>query len=182
MQTKQKKVSTRTIAVVGIMAAIAFVLQMLGMLLPRVGGFLDIEISDLPAMLTALAVGPLAGVAVELIKNLLHCTVTTTGFVGEFANLVMNGIFVFVLGMLYRRNKTKKNAVISLGISVLVLAAAGVAVNLLVMLPLYMPAAPLSVKLELVLKTILPFNLVRGSVLSVLIMLLYKHVSGLIKG
>lgn len=177
----KQRVSTRAVAVVGLMSAIAFVLQLLGMFLPRVGGFLDIEFSDLPALLASLAIGPAAGVVVELVKNVLHCTVTTTGFVGEFANFVINGIFVFLAGMIYKRNKTRKNAVAGLCVGVVVMVAAGVLANLFIMLPLYMPGAPFANKMQIILTFIVPFNFVRGTVLSVLILLLYKRVSKWIK-
>ncbi len=167
---------------VGVFAAIAFVLQVIGSMLQiKVAGFLEVEISDLPAMLIAFAIGPAAGVAVEFIKNLLHCTMTSTGFVGELANFVMNGIFVFVCGIVYKRKKTKENAVIALVAAALALVLAGMAANLFIMLPLYMPTADFASKLHLVMYTIAPFNLVRGAVLSVITMLIYKKISGLIK-
>ena len=98
------------IAKVGVFSAIAFVLQVIGSMMSiKVAGFLEVEISDLPAMIISLAIGPFAGVMVELIKNILHMTMTSTGFVGEFANFVVNGVFVFVLGALYRKRKTKNS-------------------------------------------------------------------------
>ncbi len=178
--SKKQRVSTRTIAMVGLMSAIAFVLQLIALFLPKVA-FLDVEVSDLPALIAALAIGPGAGVVVEFVKNLLHCTVTTTGFVGELANFVMNGVFVLAAGVLYRRNKTKKGAVIALIIGVLSLACAGILANLFIMLPLYMQGAPFAEKLRIVTTLILPFNLIRGIVLSLLVLLIYKRISMWIK-
>ena len=91
---------------------------------------------------------------------------TTTGFVGELANFVMNGTFMLVTGLIYSKNKTKKGALWALLWGVVALAAMGVIANMAIMLPLYMPAAPFSAKMSLALSTILPFNLVRGTVLS----------------
>ena len=80
----------------------------------KVAGFLEIEFSDLPAIVGSLALGPVAGVLIELIKNLLHLPMSSTGFVGEFANFVVNGTFVLVIGVFYKLNKTKKGAIVAL--------------------------------------------------------------------
>ena len=89
------KRKTNYIVKTGVLSAAAFMLQLLGSVMGlKIGGFLEIEISDLPALLGSFAIGPTAGVLIELIKNLLHCAVTSTGFVGEFANFFVNGIFV----------------------------------------------------------------------------------------
>lgn len=166
---------------VGIFSAIAFVLQLLGGMVPKVAGFLEVEFSELPALIMSLAVGPMAGVTVEFIKNFLHCFMTTTGFVGEFANFVINGIFVFVCGTVYRKNRTKKGAIISLLVATLTLVIAAFFVNLFVMLPLYMGGAPFETRLNLDLFTIAPFNLVRGAVLSLITILIYKKISRFLK-
>ncbi len=132
-------------------------------------------------MIIAFALGPVAGVAVEFIKNLLHCTMTSTGFVGELANFVMNGCFVFVCGAVYKRKKTRANAVLALTMATIVLVIVGMLANMYIMLPLYMPDADFATKFKLVMYTIAPFNLVRGTVLSVITMLIYKKISGLVK-
>lgn len=170
------------IAKVGIFSAIAFVLQVIGSMMSiKVAGFLEVEFSDLPAMIVALALGPFAGVCVEFIKNLLHCTMTSTGFVGEFANFVINGVFVFVLGSIYRKQRTKKGAIISLITATLALVIIGVFVNVFIMLPLYMKDADFGTRLSLALTTIAPFNFVRGTALSVITVLIYKKISGFLK-
>lgn len=180
-QTNKNR-KTRYITWIAMLAAAAFVLQLLAFLLPKVGGFLDVEISDLPAIIGTMALGPVAGIVIEFIKNLLHCTVTSTGFVGEFANFVMNGTFMLVTGLIYRRYKSKKGAVWALVFGVISLAVMGVIANMLIMLPMYMPAAPFGVKMNIALTTILPFNLVRGTVLSLITLLIYKKLSPIIKG
>lgn len=167
---------------VGAFSAISFVLQVIGSMMSiKVAGFLEVEISDLPAMIIAFAMGPVAGVMVEFIKNLLHTTMTSTGFVGEFANFVINGVFVFVCGAIYKRNKSKKGAVIALSVATVALVITGVLANCFVMLPLYMPEADFMARLNLAIHTIAPFNFIRGVVLSVVIMLIYKRISGLLK-
>lgn len=177
-----KKKRIDFITKVGVFSAIAFVLQIMGNLLPKVGGFLEIEFSDLPALIMSLALGPWAGVAVEFIKNLLHAiTMNSTGFVGDFANFVINGIFVFVCGSIYQKNRTKKGAVIALSVSTIALVISAFFVNLFVMLPLYMGNLPFETRLNTDLFTIAPFNFVRGCVLSVITIFIYKKISRFLK-
>lgn len=164
---------------IGVFSAFAFVLQMVVFF--KVGGFLDIEFSDIPAIIISFAEGPIAGVLTELIKNLIHLLITRTGGIGELANFVINGAFVFTLGMIYKQNKTKKNAVIALLTATVVLAIFAFFVNLYIMLPLYMKDAAFADKLKLTLGTITPFNIVKGIVLSAVTMLIYKRISRLIK-
>lgn len=165
---------------IGVFSTIAFLLQILH--LPfKVGGFLEIEFSDLPAIIISFAAGPFAGVLVELIKNLLHLLVSSTGGVGELANFVTSGAFVFTLGAIYKMNKTRKNAVISLILATVVLAVFAFFVNLYIMLPLYMNSADFITKLKLTAYTITPFNIFKGLILSVITMLIYKKISRLIK-
>lgn len=157
-------------------------LAVIGGLSQRSADFSTLKFPTCRQLSAPMALGPAAGIVIELIKNLLHCTVTTTGFVGEFANFVMNGTFMLVTGLIYKRNKTKKGAVWALVWGVVSLAVMGVVANMLIMLPLYMPTAPFDVKLVLALSTILPFNLVRGAVLSLITLLIYKKLSPIIKG
>ena len=173
--TNAKTNKTRLLVFVGIFSAISFFLQLL---FPyKVGGFLDIELSDLPALIITFAYGPVSGIVCELIKNLLHATISTTGLVGEFANFIINGTFCLTAGLIYKFNKSFKGAILSLVFATLAMSVAGIFVNLFIMLPLYMPTAPISVKMPLVLYTILPFNVVKGIVISFITMLIYKKIS-----
>ncbi len=166
----------------GALCAVAFILQLLGSVIGlKVGGFLEIEISDFPAIIGALALGPVFGVLIEFVKNLLHLTVSSTGFVGELANFVINGIYVFVLGSIYKIIRTKKGAILSLTAGGIFMVIAAAFANLYIMLPLYMGGAPFGDKLNLVLTLITPFNTVRATLLSVLTVLSYKKLSPLLK-
>ncbi len=171
-----KKINT--MVKIGMLAAIAVILQYIGSIIGiRVGGFLDVEISDYPAIIGALALGPVPGVLIELIKNLIHLLITRTGFVGEFANFAVNGVLVLVIGLIYKYNKTKKGALIALLFGTLAMTAAAIATNYFVMLPLYMPQAPPAARLSLVLSLITPFNFMRGLLLSVITFVTYKNLS-----
>lgn len=176
------KFSTKTIVTVGIFAGIAFILQYIGSVMGlKVSGFLEIEISDVPALIASLAYGPLAGVMVEFIKNLVHCLITSTGFVGEFANFTVNGILCFAAGLIYKYKRTYRGAIISLLTGVAVMVMAGAAVNFFIMLPLYMPSSDFITKFNLVTKLIIPFNFVRGVAISLITLFTYKHISRIIR-
>ena len=178
-----KKNRIKLITMVGIFSAIAFVLQVLGSMFPKVAGFLEIEFSDLPALIISLALGPVAGVCVELIKNLLHCTITSTGFIGEIANFLINGSFVFICGSIYKFRKTKKGALISLISATISLVLIGILVNVYFMLPLFEFTKHMDINERYALATTImaPFNLVRGSILSLITIFIYKKISGLLK-
>lgn len=169
-------------AVCAMLSAMAVILQLMAAFIPKVGGFLDIEFSDLPAIIGTLALGPLCGVLVELIKNVVHCAFTTTGFVGELANFVVNGTFVLVLGLIYKAHKTKKTAIVGFAAATIVCTLAAMAANYFLMFPLYMPDAPKNVIWTMILSTVTPFNIVKGIVLSVITLLIYKKLSPIIKG
>ena len=122
---------TKLIVVVGVFSAIAFILQVIGSLMGlKVSGFLEIELSDLPALIIALAYGPLAGVLVEFIKNILHCLMTSTGFVGEFSNFIVNGTMCFTAGMIYKHHRTFRGALWALLAGTLVMSFVGIFSNL----------------------------------------------------
>lgn len=172
-----------TMAKVGMLSAAAFILQLLGTYMGiKVGGFLDVEISDLPAIIGALALGPSAGVMIELVKNVLHCFVTTTAFVGEAANFIVNGVFVLTAGLVYRAHKTKKTAFIALLLGTVLMSAAAVLANMFLLLPLYVPNLSFSERFSLVLTLITPFNLCKGFLLSVITAAIYKKISPVLKG
>ena len=172
------KTKTNYLIKIGLLSSIAFILQAIGSMMSlKVAGFLEIEFSDLPAIIGTLSLGPVAGVLIELIKNLLHIPMSSTGFVGEFANFVVNGTFVLVIGIFYKLNKTKKGAIIALLMGSIVMPIIAAMVNYFIMLPLYMSAASQAVKLNLVVTTITPFNFVRAIVLSVITVFCYKRIS-----
>lgn len=164
------------------LAAMAIVLQLMGAVLPKVSGFLDVEFSDLPAIIGTLALGPVCGIAIEAVKNVIHCAVSTTGFVGELANFIVNGTFVLVLGVMYKIKKTKKMAIIGFSLATVVYTFAAMATNYYLMFPLYMADAPKEVMWSIILTAVTPFNIIKGVILSVITMLIYKRLSPVIKG
>ncbi len=176
---------TKFIVTVGVFSGIAIVLQYIGSIIPlKIGGFLELELSDLPALIISLAYGPLAGVACEFIKNLLHLIIFSgvpTAGVGELANFIMNGTMCLTAGLVYKYNRTFKGAVWALLAGTAAMIVMGVFANTFITLPIFMPSATAADRQSLVFKTILPFNIVRGLSISAITVLVYKKISRLIK-
>ena len=196
METTIKASELRTITGVAVLSAIAFILAYFEFPVPLSPSFARMDISDLPALIGAFAYGPLAGVLIELVKNALQLTSTATAGVGELANFIMGGVFVFVAGLIYRKNKNKKTALIACLIASLAMGVTAAVVNYFVLLPAFEAFMPLSeliasfgefmpfikTKLDVVLFNALPFNLLKGLAISAVTMLIYKKLSPILKG
>ena len=98
------------------LSAIAFVLMFLEFSVPIMPPFIKMDLSDLPALLGAFAMGPVSGVMICLIKNLMHLFLSSTGGVGELSNFILGACFVLPAGLIYRNWKKKKSATIMLHI------------------------------------------------------------------
>ena len=196
METTVKASKLRTITGVAVLSAIAFILAYFEFPVPLSPSFARMDISDLPALIGAFTYGPLAGVLIELVKNALQLTSTATAGVGELANFIMGGVFVFVAGLIYRKNKNKKTALIACLIASLAMGVTAAVVNYFVLLPAFEAFMPLSeliasfgefmpfikTKLDVVLFNALPFNLLKGLAISAVTMLIYKKLSPILKG
>lgn len=194
MSNKNNKSSkTRIIAGCGMLAALATVLQYLE--IPSPVSFIALDFSDLPALLGAFAYGPIAGVLVELVKNLVHLAVSKSGYVGELSNFILGAVFVGVSGLIYKHNKTKKGAIIGGVIGALAMAVISFPSNLFVVYPFYynfMPKeAVLAVyqdimKVKNIEQAILfynvPFTFIKGLISVVITRFIYKPLSPVMHG
>lgn len=179
------------------MGAIGFILMMLefpiSFLMPS---FIKFDFSELPALITAFALGPWWGVLVCLIKNLLHLFVGSTAGVGELSNFVLGAVFVFCSGTFYKKHKTRKGAVIGALLGTFFMAAASVATNGLFVYPIYskimipmdaiikmysalLPAADSLIKALLIFN--MPFNIAKGLIDTAICFVIYKKISPILK-
>ena len=181
---------------VAMLSALAYAIMFLEFAIPIFPSFLKMDFSDLIPLVGALALGPVAGILIELIKNLLHLITTHTGGVGELANFIVGSAFVATAGALYLRNKTRKGAVIALLCSIAAMIVAGALVNYFITIPLYaivlgfsteaivgMSSAVIPAihdKLSLILLAFCPFNLLKGLILTIITIPLYKKISPLL--
>lgn len=179
---------------VSLLSVIGFILMFVEISTPIFPTFLQFDVSDLPALIGAFAFGPAAGIAIEFLKNILHgLFVGKTAFVGEMANFVVGSVLVATAGYIYGRNKTRKMAIGALAVSTVVMSLAASVLNYFIFLPLYETVLhfPISAIVAMgskinsnikdlngfVVWSILPFNLIKGTIISVLTMLVYKSVS-----
>ena len=191
----KKGIDTKTIAKIGMLAAISYILMFISVPLPIFPSFLKIDVSDIPAILGGFALGPVPGFIIVVIKNTLQAvTATTTGGIGEFANIIIGGSYVFILSMVYKYKKDIKGVLIGSILGIMAMTIVGCVVNYYVMLPLYGKMMGLDAiismgavinprvndLLSFVIWMIAPFNIVKGLVMSLCITPIYKKTSNII--
>ncbi|MBQ7886952.1 MAG: ECF transporter S component [Clostridia bacterium] len=177
----------------GLLSAMAVILFYIEI---PVVAFYKLDLSTLPAILAGFAMGPLQGIAVIIVKNLVHMLGTSTAGVGELADILMSCAFVIPASLYYRRHKDRKSALVAMLIGSVTMIVAAVLVNYFILIPAYqvLMNLPLEViigmgqkvfgfidtTVELVLAITAPFNILKAAVLSVVTYLLYKRVSPLL--
>ena len=129
--------NVRKLTGTAMLGAVAAVLMYLEFPIPIMPSFVKLDVSELPALLAAYAYGPVSGIAVCLIKNLIKLPSTSTAAVGELFNFVMGALFVGVAGFVYKRSKTRRSALIGAGAGALVMALVSVPYNYFVVYPAY---------------------------------------------
>ena len=164
--------------------------------------FIKLDISELPALIGSFAMGPVCGVLVCLIKNLIHLTMSSTGGVGELSNFVLGVAFVLPAGLIYRYKKSKKGAVIGALVGALLMAVFSVVSNYYVVYPFYynfMPEEAIIGAYNAILQVVskdaqitgilpcligfnMPFTFFKGVISVVITLFTYKHISPLLKG
>ncbi|MCF0109228.1 MAG: ECF transporter S component [Erysipelotrichaceae bacterium] len=197
--TTRKFLTTKTMAKIAILAAIGFILMFLDFSLPFFPPFYKLDFSECAILIGGFALGPLAAVVIEALKILLLIIFrgSNTAYVGECAAFIMGSALCVPAAIYYRRHKTRKGAMIGMVIGTVCLAVAGVITNYLVLLPAYsyFYQMPMDViigmgsaivplikdKLTFVLFATLPFNILKGVVVSCITFFVYKRISFLLK-
>ena len=110
MSNVNTKSNVRTIAVTGMLSAVAVVLMYLEIPIPIMPGFIKFDFSDLPALLGAYALGPVAGIIICLIKNVVHLAASQSMLVGELSNFIVSCAYVLPAIWIYDHHKEKKSA------------------------------------------------------------------------
>lgn len=185
----------RTIVQVGMLAAIAVVLMLFEIPLPFAPSFYEIDFSEVPVMIGTFAMGPLAGAAIELVKILLNFFIngTTTAGVGEVANFLIGCALVVPAGIIYRRKRTRKGAIIGMAAGTVFMTLLGCVLNAYVLLPTYAAAFQLPIDSLIAMGTavngsitdlftfvafaVAPFNILKGVLVSLIVFLIYKKIS-----
>ncbi len=188
------------IAVLTALASILFLLEI------PVVAFYKLDLSNLPVLLGAFSMGPMAGLTILLLKSVIGMLHSTSMYVGELADFIMGAALMLPAALIYRRKKTRGSAVLGMTAGTAVLVVVGVLGNWKIMLPFYMTAygmpmeavigmASAAVPLveaewpllpfvtpewKLLLLVTGPFNLLKGTVLGILTYLMYKRLSPLL--
>lgn len=199
MTQKQK---THRLAVAAMLSAVAAVLQFVEFSIPVMPSFIKLDISDLPALLGTFSLGPVYGVAIQLVKNLLHLPFGSSAGVGELSNFILGAVFVFVAGVIYTRNKSRKSALVGSVVGAAAMALVSVVTNYFIVYPAYvvlyhLPLDAIVGMYEEILGGVshvptqnalfncllvfnVPFTLVKGLLDTALCFLIYKPLSPLL--
>ena len=197
-QTKPqtKRMNVRMITATGMLSAISFALMFMEFSVPFMPGFIKMDLSELPALIGAFAYGPIAGVIICLIKNLLHLFISSTGGVGELSNFLLGASFVLVAGFVYKWKKNRKSALIGSIAGALVMGIFSVFSNYFLVYPIYynfMPEEAILAAYQLIFSGVdnileclivfnMPFTFVKGILSVVITFLVYKRLSPILKG
>ena len=197
--TTQKRGNSRVrkIAVVGMLTALAEVLMILDFPLPMlIPSFVKMDFSELPALVAAFVISPLAGGAVCLLKNVIHLFFTTTGGIGEVCNFLLGAMMVLPAGFIYKYRKTRAGAVIACLAGCIVMAGSSILVNYYISYPVYFNIfAPEPVIIEAYQKLNpavnnlwdaliwfnMPFTFAKGLLVSIITFIIYKPLSNALK-
>lgn len=187
--------STRDVATIAVLAAISALLFMVEI---PVVLFYKLDLSNLPVLLGAFAMGPMQGTLILLVKSLLGLLHSSSQGVGELADFLMGLAMLLPAGLIYQRHKDRKGAIVGMAAGTVVATLAGVLTNLYLMIPFYGAAFGIPVEqivamgqslipavdseLKFVFWITAPFNLLKWIVISVVTALIYKPLSPILHG
>lgn len=189
--------SARYLTVTAMLSAVAFILMYLEISIPIMPSFIKFDFSDLPALIGTFALGPVSGVLICLIKNLLHLAFSQSAFVGELSNFILGVAFVLPAGLIYKQKKTKSRALAGAIIGAVFMGVFSIFSNYFVVYPAYyklgMAEEAVLAAYQLILPSMksvfqcllvfnLPFTVAKGLIATAIAMLIYKPLSPLLKG
>lgn len=191
--TKKKTLSVQYLTRIAVLTALSSILFMIS--IPIVA-FYSLDLSNLPVLLGAFSMGPVAGLIILGLKSLIGCLTSSTMYVGELADFIMGAAFVLPAALIYQRNKSRKGALIGMITGTVALILAGCLTNAYLLIPFYMKAFGMPMEaiigmcaqalpfvdteLKVILFITAPFNLLKGVVLCVLTYMIYKPLSPLL--
>ncbi len=186
------------LTITAMLSAVAFVLMFLDFPIPfLIPPFVKMDFSELPALLAAFSLGPVYGVVVCLVKNLVHfITMTTTGGAGEICNFLLGACFALPAGLIYQRMKTRRGALIGVLTGAVVMAVLSIPLNYYISYPVYTKFMPIDAiismyqqirpgvngLMECLIIFNAPFTLLKGLLTTALCFLIYKPLSPILHG
>lgn len=193
-----KNLKLNVLVKASLLSAMCIVLMFIEISIPIFPDFLKLDASDLPALIGGFAFGPVVGIIIEFVKNLIRgLLMTQTAFIGEAANFLIGAVLVGTASLIYKYKKDKVGAVLGMVIATIVMSLVAAILNYTILIPVYSKAfgAPIEVFVDmankvnssvvdfktLIIWSIIPFNLLKGAMVSGITMLLYKPLSPLLK-
>ena len=194
---------TRTITQVAMLGALAGILMNFEFPIPFLApSFYQLDFSEIPVLVGAFAMGPVAGIFIELVKILVHLVTmgTVTAGVGDFANFLFGCTFIVPAGLIYRLHnvKSRKHAVMGMAAGTVLTTAAACLMNAFVLLPAYGKAFGMPVQafiemgaavhsgvtnlLTFAIMILVPFNLFKYTLTSVIVFFIYKRIRVILRG
>ena len=189
----------RMMAQMGMLSAIAVVLMLFEIPLPFAPSFYKIDFSEVPVLIGCFTMGPLAEAIIELLKILLNFAIngTATAGVGEVANFLIGCAFVIPAAVIYKKKRTRTGAIIGMVTGTLFMTFIGCFLNAFVLLPTYAKAFGMPIDAlvgmgtavnshitsltTFVIFAVAPFNLLKGFLVSLIVFLIYKKISPILK-
>lgn len=196
----KKSLSIKNITRIAILGALGAFLMLIDFPIFVAPSFYKLDIGDLPCLIGAFAMGPIPGLFIQIIKILLKLLLkpTSTAFIGEVAAFIFSSSYCISASIIYQLNKSKKGAIKAIIIGSIIMVLISTLANYGFILDAYskLYGMPLEAiiglgnkifpivtnKFSFVLCCVLPFNLIKAVIVDVLTMLLYKHISPLLKG
>ena len=197
MKQRRQLSTARRVSYVAVFSAIAAILMFLEIPLFFAPSFYNIDLSELPVLICAFYMGPVSGVVCELLKILLKLLLkgTSTAYVGDFANFLVGCAFILPAAVLYPLHKSRRGAIFALAAGTVSLTVFGSLFNAWYLIPRFaeLYGMPLDAIIgmgtivnsaihdlpTLVLFAVVPFNLLKGALVSLLTFLLYKRIERL---
>ncbi|EGY76302.1 riboflavin transporter [Peptoniphilus indolicus ATCC 29427] len=198
MNKVNSKSNTKVMSRIGMLSAVAFLLMFFEFPLTFIApSFIKLDISDLPAMVGAFTMGPVAGIIISAVKNVLHIALkgTSTGGVGELSNFIIASVLTGTAGIIYKRDNTFKGAIVGMLIGTVLMTIVATISNYFVIFPLYANFMPMEAIInagkavnsninslwDMMIYSLVPFNLIKGFLVSIVTMFIYKKISHLFR-
>lgn len=175
----QQRNKVNQMVVVAMLSSISYLLMMLDFPIPAFPAWLQIDFSEVPALIGAIIFGPLAGVSIELIKNILHYFIngSMTGVpIGEFANFSAGVLYIIPASYFFRKNRTMKGLSLGLIVGTIVMTGMLSLLNYFVLLPAYAYFMNFKLPNEMIVTAIMPFNAIKGLLIMLLFLLLFPKL------
>ncbi|MCR8846986.1 ECF transporter S component [Rossellomorea sp. SC111] len=176
-----KKMNTRMFVTVGMLSAISYVLMLFNFPIPPFPKFLMVDFSDVPALIATVTLGPLAGILVELFKNVIDYVMTgsDTGVpIGHAANFIAGVLLILPTYYIYSRFQSKKGLLVGLITGTVVMSISMGILNYFVFLPAYKYFMNFELPSEIIITGIVPFNILKGILVTSVFTLLFVRLQG----